>query len=533
VSDARVAVAASGPLDVDVAADGDRLVVTLRNAGRDTVTVDRVEILTEPRPARVLEHGYQSWSPVRRTTASDVRPARSELPGWVRGMYAGDPDRAGRVVAGDQFLVTDAGVVGFLDARSHLGTVEARTDGTVVAVALLDGVPIEPGGQRALDPLWVRTGRAGPLYSELATAWGAEAGARVTGRTAFGWCSWYQYFADVLPEHVRGNLAAAVEHNVDLVQIDDGYQAAIGDWLRTRATWPDGTAALARDIAAAGAHAGIWTAPFLVGENSELLARHPEWVAHHHTGRGARAAYNDPWGGWALALDTTRADVLDHLRQTYAALTEQGFDYHKIDFCYAAALPATRADRTKTRAEALRMGLAAVRDGIGDDAYLLGCGCPFGPAVGVVDAMRVSADVAPDWAPRYNFPGFEEAAPAARNAVMGSVLRAPLHRRVFVGDPDCLVLRPVDTDLDANQRAVLTDAVAGTGAFVVLSDDLATYTDAEWAVVERLRATQPSLDTTLDLDDPFADPVVVRAANGSTLTVDWREPRASLDVRQV
>jgi hypothetical protein len=81
--------------------------------------------------------------------------------------------------------------------------------------------------------------------------------------------------------------------------------------------------------------------------------------------------------------------------------------------------------------------------------------------------------------------------------------------------------------------AVLTDAVAGTGAFVVLSDDLATYTDAEWAVVERLRATQPSLDTTLDLDDPFADPVVVRAANGSTLTVDWREPRASLDVRQV
>lgn len=528
MSDARVEVVASGPLDVDLAVDGDRLAVTLRNASRDTVNADRVEILTELRPARVLEHGYQSWSPVRRTTAADVRPARGDLPGWVRGMYAADTDRSGRVVTGDQFLVTDTGAAGFLDARCHLGTVEARADGSVVAVALLDGVPIEPGAQRALDPLWVRSGHAGARYSELAAAWGDEAGARVGGENVVGWCTWYQYFADVRPEHVRANVALAADHGLPLVQIDDGYQAAIGDWLRTQATWPDGTQPLARDIAASGARPGIWTAPFLVGENAELLAAHPDWVARHHSGRDARAAYNDSWGGWAFALDTTRADVLDHLRDVYGALTAQGFEYHKIDFCYAAALAATRHDRTKTRAEALRMGLAAVRDGIGDDTFLLGCGCPFGPAVGVVDAMRVSADVAPVWVPPYAFPGFEEAAPAARNAVMGSVLRAPLHRRVFVNDPDCLLLRPVDTQLDAHQREVLTDVVAGTGAYVVVSDDLATYTDAEWAVIERLRSMQPLLDTTLDLDDPFADAVVVRSATGATLTVDWEGPDARL-----
>ena len=33
----------------------------------------------------------------------------------------------------------------------------------------------------------------------------------------------------------------------------------------------------------------------------------------------------------------------------------------------------------------------------GDDAFLLGCGCPLGPAVGVVDAMRIGADVTPYW----------------------------------------------------------------------------------------------------------------------------------------
>ncbi|HEX7168365.1 MAG TPA: glycoside hydrolase family 36 protein [Acidimicrobiales bacterium] len=529
-----------GHADLTWSYDGRRVDVTVRAAGTEPAQLDRVEIALDLQPSRVLEHGHQSWSVVRRTTADDVRPERAGIPDWARGCHVSAPDRAGHVVAGDQFLVTDEGVVGFLDARSHLGVVEARRSG-VVAVALLDGVELAPGAERALDPLWVADGDPGALYSAYAREWGRVAGARVgrgrggSEREALapttGWCSWYQYFAGVTPGDVRANLRLAAAHGIDLVQVDDGYQSAVGDWLTTSDAWREGTEALAGEIRAAGVRAGIWTAPFLAGAGSALLAAHPDWLSAHSSGHPSKAAYNPgSWGGFAYALDTTRDDVLDHLRSTFAALTAQGFDYHKIDFCYAAALPATRRDPTKTRAEALRLGLDAVREGIGDDAFLLGCGCPFGPAVGVVDAMRVSADVAPVWQPEASWPGFAETAPSARNAIAASVLRAPLHRRVFLNDPDCLLLRPTDTGLDARQRQVLSDAVAGSGAFLVLSDDLDRYGDAEWRAADGIRAAQSRLDVELDIADPFADPVVVGAADGSwSLTIDWDAPTSSFE----
>lgn len=203
------------------------------------------------------------------------------------------------------------------------------------------------------------------------------------------------------------------------------------------------------------------------------------------------------WGGWAVALDTTNSAVLDHITETMAALTAQGFDYHKVDFLYAAALP---ANRSCTRAESLRLGLEAVRRGIGDDAFLLGCGSPFGPAVGIVDAMRVSPDVTTAWEPKNPLPGLYEAASSCGNAIATSRLRAPLHRRLWINDNDCLLLRPVQTELEETQRRHLAATIAAGGAFTVTSDDLSLYGDEEWALLEEVRS---SPDRPLDLDDPF------------------------------
>jgi len=284
------------------------------------------------------------------------------------------------------------------------------------------------------------------------------------------------------------------------VQIDDGYQAAIGDWLSPRASWAEGVAAVAADIRRAGLRPGIWTAPFLVDEASPLVRDHPDWVL-------GRAMHNPVWwGGWALALDTTNPAVLNHVTSTLAALTALGFDYHKVDFLYAAALAGPRHDPSRTRAEALRMGLEAVRRGVGDGAFVLGCGCPFGPAVGMVDAMRVSPDVSPSWAPRAVLPGMDEAASCAANAVATSRLRAPLHRRLWINDNDCLLLRPVQTELSSTQRRLLAESVAAGGGFTVVSDDLSLYRDEEWALLELARSRPPASpdDGALPVSDPFS-----------------------------
>jgi alpha-galactosidase len=254
---------------------------------------------------------------------------------------------------------------------------------------------------------------------------------------------------------------------------------------------------VAADINGAGLRAGIWTAPFLVEEGGRLAGEHPDWVL-------GRAMHNPVWwGGWALALDTTHPAVLDHVEATFAALTAQGFDYHKVDFLYAAALPGRRHDPTITRAQALRAGLDAVRRGIGHDAFLLGCGSPFAPAVGVVDAMRVSPDVAPWWLPRTPLPGMDEAASCAHNALVTSFMRAPLHRRLWINDNDCVLLRPAEDGLTDDQRRLVAATVAATGTLVTTSDDLSALEPHDWALLASVRDEAADNDRPVDLVDPF------------------------------
>ena len=500
VGDVELAVAVSG------AGPGVRVDWSVRNPGRSEVRLGEVAIVVEAAPARVLEHGWQSWSAVRRCAPGDVRRSRRRVPAWRRRIFFADPDRAGHAVAGDQFLVTDGGVAGFLDGRRHLCVVEAGPPPStgLTARVLLDGVALAPGTERRLEPLWLAAGDPGERYSEYAGRWGAEAGARAGTPAVSGWCSWYHYYSSVTPADVRANLALAAGHGLEFVQVDDGYQAAVGEWLATRPSWAEGTAPVARDITAAGLRAGIWTSPFLVDEGSALVRDHPDWVL-------GRAMHNPVWwGGWALGLDTTNPAVLDHVRSTMAALTAQGFDYHKVDFLYGAAVAVPPGGR-HTRAEAVRSGLEAVRQGIGDGAFLLGCGAPFGPAVGVVDAMRVSPDVTPRWAPVATLPGMAEAASCARNAVTTSLLRAPLHRRLWINDGDCLLLRPEQTELEPWRRRLLAAAVAGGGGFTVASDDLGLYGPEEWALLETARSAGRAGDQPLDLVDPFARELRVRS----------------------
>ena len=120
-------------------------------------------------------------------------------------------------------------------------------------------------------------------------------------------------------------------------------------------------------------------------------------------------------------------------------LRDAGFDYFKLDFLYAGAL-AGRRHRDVTGVAAYRSGPCLVRDAIGPEGYLLGCGAPILPSVGLVDAMRVSPDTYHPTEPED-----EQRRLRGRTCV---VARAWQHGRFWVNDPDCLVARrrsPPDT----------------------------------------------------------------------------------------
>lgn len=511
---------------------GQRYDLELRNPSSNPVAVDRVRLYLDATPARVLEHGWQSWGLVRRTVPADSQPERAAAEWWLRAQLHADPSLAGQFVSGDQFLVTDEGVVGYLDGRHNLSVVLASPETPLEAISLLDGVEVPAGGVRRIDPLWLAEGDPGPLYSELIEHWAAECSPRADSASPLGWCSWYEYYTRLLPSHVRSNLALAAEHGVTVLQIDDGWQAEIGSWGETSASWDVRADRLAAEITAVGCTPGIWTAPFTVATRARLAREHPDWmVGDTSTGDPLRAMYNPVWQSWCHALDTTNPAVLDHLRSTFSRLNEWGYTFHKVDFLYTAAVPGRRLGGLKsTRAEAMVAGLQAIRDGVGEEGYVAASGCPFGPAVGLVDSMRVSDDVAPYWEPRGSVAGYPEATPAAINSISATALRAPFHRRLWINDPDSVLLRPTGTLLDANERRAITHTALGASGLVFLSDDFGRYGPAEWGRIARIAALMADADGPLDLPDPFATPLTVEGPT-RRLSIDWERRYSRLSRR--
>ena len=121
--------------------------------------------------------------------------------------------------------------------------------------------------------------------------------------------------------------------------------------------------------------------------------------------------------------------LLTELARTYRAM---GFGYVKADFLFAGAMPGLRYDPSATGVEGYRRGLAALREGLGEDALLLGCGAPLLPSVGLVDCMRVSPDLATTW----THPD-EGDKPSLRVAVRSDLNRLWTGGRWWASDPDC------------------------------------------------------------------------------------------------
>jgi alpha-galactosidase len=216
-------------------------------------------------------------------------------------------------------------------------------------------------------------------------------------------------------------------------------------------------------------------------------------------GSGAPLAggVNDHWGGIVDVLDTSNPDVLDHLASVAGELVEMGWTYLKLDFTYAPSFPGTYADPSMTPAQRVRAGYDAIRRGAGDDAFILGCGAPLAACVGVVDGMRIGPDVAPYWEPRpgdLHPPGYVETAPSTRSAWQSTLARSFMHRRLWLNDPDCLMLRHESTDLSPDAARAWAHAVATSGGMALVSDDLALLGPEARALLDDVIAVGREVD---------------------------------------
>jgi alpha-galactosidase len=438
------------------------------------------EVAVDPAAARVFEHGWQSWTPTA-TYRLDQRPWRVLDPNWFVVNYRGPRFAPPAGFHADGLLAVDPGTgepariwaaadptlaVASIRAEVHSGRLVVSADGPVVEA--------------------VGAGGAGDLGTALA-AWAgdyaAPLGVGPLRPAPTIWCSWYHYFTEVTEADVLENLAnlSTMDLPVDVVQLDDGYQTEIGDWL-TLGDRFGSLAGLVARIRDAGRRAGIWVAPFLVGANSEVAQRHPDWLVADAAGpTGAPAAAGHHWGQDLYALDPTQPGAAEWLTGVFATFAGMGIDFFKIDFCYAGALPGRRHTDLPEVA-AYRRGLELIRAGIGPDAYLLGCGAPILPSIGLVDAMRVSPDIAASYEP----PAGDMSAPSQRSAVQNGSARAFQHGRWWVNDPDCILARPA-----MQRRADWAGHVERYGGLRGSSDRLSELDTWGLETTRRLLATVP------------------------------------------
>lgn len=472
------------------------LILEAQNIGATRVNLDRLAVLDVwrenngavnlgggPQRWSFYKHGWQSWSPAFARHIGDgvyINPGGAEYD----RKHTPHPGSGTEDFSSEWFTVLhdrDEGLsalLGFTDGRRALSDVALYLDGRafrrLVATCYADGIALEPGERFLSEPLRVAfSDDPLGLLERYADRVALRLNARVPAHVPTGWCTWYYFYGENSAEDVLANAAQIRKYHLPLeyVLIDDGYEQAIGDWLRIDATrFPQGMKAVAEGIRAAGLRPGIWLAPFGVSSQSATYAEHPEWTLKHADGSPVVAWQH--WGVDIYALDLTRADVLDWIAHVFRVMGEEwGYDLFKIDFVFAAAMEGIRHDPRVTRAEAYRRGIERIREAIGD-RFLLGCGAPQLPSVGVVDAMRIGPDVAFNWTPIWA----DLSAPAVANALRNTAARYFMHRRWWLNDGDCVLVRTRgdQSDLVLNEMRTLVTCIALSGGLTLDSDNLPT-----------------------------------------------------------
>ena len=300
-----------------------------------------------------------------------------------------------------------------------------------------------------------------------------------------GWTSWYHYYTKVTEKDVLENLEHFAKRRlpIDLFQIDDGYQQAIGDWLIPNKKFPSGMARLAKHIRDAGYGAGLWIAPFICDRRSDLYKRHPDWIARDGAGRMVKAGFNPEWKGDFFALDFDNPDVKAYVKEVFdTILGEWGYSLLKLDFLYAAAL---LHKKNRPRALIMREAMQFMRTAAGDK-LLLGCGVPLAPSFGLVDYCRIGSDVARKWEDKFlRFIAYRERASTV-NSLMSTIGRRHMNEKVFLSDPDVFLLRTDNNAMTFEQKHTLFTLNAVFGALLFTSDNISKYTPIEMAQYESL-----------------------------------------------
>ena len=300
-----------------------------------------------------------------------------------------------------------------------------------------------------------------------------------------GYTSWYNYFQDISEDIILRDLNGLdrASDEVNIFQVDDGYQQAVGDWLLIdEKKFPNGMKYIADEIHKKGYKAGIWLAPFSAQVSSKIANDHPDWLLTHNR-NGKKMLGCQGWGG-AYTIDIYIPEVREYIKHFFdVVLNEWGFDMVKLDFLYSQCIEPRNG---KTRGEIMCDGVDLLREACGDK-WILGCGVPIGACMGIFDACRISCDANKDWSFKLSN-GLSQTAllglvrvnqesPSSQNAIINTVFRNHLDGRAFCNDPDVFFLRDFNLGYTWEQKLLHGKINTVCGNVLFVSDNAGDFDD--------------------------------------------------------
>lgn len=384
-----------------------------------------------------------------------------------------------KVVTGMMTLTPPGGqtmLLGFTSCRRFNGRFYLRPK-SIEVVLDTEGLALAPGETWDLEEFLYTVGpNRAALLSKLADRIDQNHPPLRFKDPPAGWCSWYCFGARVTAKNVMDNLSAIAKDAPQLkyVQLDDGYQPAMGDWLETGKAFGGDVQGVLQAIRKQGFEPAIWVAPFIAESGSHLFQQHPGWFMKGDDGKPLPAD-KVTFQGWRrgpwYALDGTNPEVQKHLESVFRTMRKEwGVTYFKLDANFWGAMHGGRLhDPHATRIEAYRRGMEAVLRGSGD-GFILGCNHPIWPSFGLIHGSRSSGDIKRTW------DTFQKVARQGLN-------RNWQNGRLWWNDPDAVTLSGTMPDEEYRFHAT---AIMASGGLVLSGDDLSTLSPDRLATLKKL-----------------------------------------------
>ncbi len=262
------------------------------------------------------------------------------------------------------------------------------------------------------------------------------------------------------------------------VMIGKGY-CPVGDWLDPYDEWSKTLDDPARLIFSRGFRAGIWVAPFAVHEKSRVFRNHHNWILKDKD--GFPIVQDEDSEGKIFVLDGSNNDVKAHLKKVFRTLRKIGFTYYQLDnLDYGLNDPNTVAyDREgRTSVQVFREIIQIIREEIGAGSFITASNTPYAPLIGLVDAVRISAQQPREWG-TIDFENWQR-----------ELYNCQYFNNIFwQNDPGELPIANNTSQYSPGERKSLALWASMLGGAVVTSDDLSNLEGEELAL---WRFLQPS-----------------------------------------